>query len=136
VSRKAPSLRIVLTVALAALVLAVPTALAGKGGGGKPAGGGGPGGGGAGSSASLTLSPSPVASWSPFWGSGCGYARGQQVNIVVQSPYWNAGFPTGVDANGCISFQFWVDGPGTYVVKAMQGTRRQTLLATASLTVY
>jgi hypothetical protein len=131
-----PSFRIAPLAALsAALVLAVvPPALAGKGGGGKPAGPGG--GGGAGSSASLTLSPSPIASWSPFWGSGCGYTRGQQVNIMVQSPYWNAGFPTGVDTNGCISFQFWVDGPGTYLVKAMQGTRKQTLLASASLTFY
>lgn len=122
--------RIALIAAVAALIL-VPTALAAKGGGGKPGGGGG----GSASSATLTLSPNPVSSWSAFWGSGCGYTVGQQVNIVVNSPYWDAGFPVGVDANGCIYFQFWVDGPGTYGVKAMQGLRKQTVLATASLQV-
>lgn len=106
----------------------VPSALAGKGGNNS---------GGTTSSATLTLSPNPVASWSAFWGSGCGYAVGAQVNIVVTSPYWTAGVPVGVDGNGCIRFQFWVDGPGTYGVKAMQGSRgnKQTVLASASLTV-
>jgi hypothetical protein len=104
----------------------VPSALAGKGGNGGTT-----------TSATLTLSPNPVASWSAFWGSGCGYAVGSQVNIVVTSPYWTAGFPVGVDGTGCIRFQFWVDGPGSYGVKAMQQRKggKQTVLASASLTV-
>jgi hypothetical protein len=124
--------RIVLITALALMLAVVPAAFAAKGGNGS---GGQGGAGGTGSSATLTLSPNPVSSWSPFWGSGCGYTVGQQVNIVVNSPYWNAGFPVGVDASGCIQFQFWVDGPGTYGVKAMQGTKKQTVLASASLEV-
>ena len=116
------------TVVLVLTLVLVPSALAGKGGNNS---------GGTTSSATLTLTPNPVASWSAFWGSGCGYAVGAQVNIVVTSPYWTAGVPVGVDGNGCIRFQFWVDGPGTYGVKAMQGSRgnKQTVLASASLTV-
>jgi hypothetical protein len=117
-----------MTVALVLTLVLVPVALAGKGGNG---------GSGSASSATLTLSPNPVASWSPFWGSGCGYTVGKQVNIVVNAPSWNAGFPVGVDGSGCIQFQFWVDGPGTYGVKAMQSSKgnKQTVLASASLTV-
>jgi hypothetical protein len=115
----------------AALLALAPVALGAKGGNG------GGGHAGSGSSATLTLSPSPVPSWSSFSGSGCGYTVGKQVNIVVNSPYWNAGFPVGVDTLGCIQFSFWVDGPGTYGVKAMQNLSgsRQTVLATATLTV-
>jgi hypothetical protein len=133
VTRKTPSLRIALSAALVLVLVLVPAALAAKGGGGQ----GGHGGGGTpSSSATLTLSPNPVSSWSAFWGSGCGYTVGQQVNVVVNSPYWSAGFPVGVDANGCIRFQFWVDGPGTYGVKTMQSSNnKQTVLATASLAV-
>ena len=116
------------TVVLALTLVLVPTALAGKGGNGA----------GTTSAATLTLSPNPVASWSPFWGTGCGYTVGKQVNIVVTSPYWTAGLPVGVDGSGCVRFQFWVDGPGTYGVKAMQQSSRggkQTVLASASLAV-
>jgi hypothetical protein len=90
----------------------------------------------AGSTATLTVSPNPVAAWSSFEGSGCGYRTGKQVNINVSGPSWNAGFPVGVDASGCISFQFWVDGPGTYSVTAMQNLsgHKQTVLARATLT--
>ena len=125
---KAIGTRIAATVLLGLVLLLAPAALAGKGGNS-----------GAGStgSATLTLSPNPVPSWSAFWGSGCGYSTAAPVNIVVNSPYWNAGFPVGADANGCIAFQFWVDGPGVYAVKAMQSLKgnRQTVLGSASLTV-
>jgi hypothetical protein len=114
-----------------ALLALAPVALGAKGGnrGGGNAG--------SGSSATLTLSPNPVSTWSSFSGSGCGYTVGKQVNIAVNSPYWNAGFMTGVDADGCMHFSFWVDGPGTYEVKAMQNLNgnKQTVLATATLTV-
>lgn len=125
--RAATVRRIAAAVVLVLALSLVPTALAGKGVGNQSGG----------TSATLTLSPNPVPAWSPFWGSGCGYTVGKQVNVVVNSPYWNAGFPVGVDAGGCIYFQFWVDGPGTYTVKAMQSLRgnRQTLLASASLAV-
>jgi len=115
--------------AVRALAPAAPAEKRGNGAGGH--------GGTGGSSATLTLSPNPVSSWSAFSGYGCGYTVGKQVNIVVNSPYWNAGFPVGVDADGCMKFQFWVDGPGTYGVKAMQNLsgNKQTVLATASLTV-
>jgi hypothetical protein len=87
-------------------------------------------------SATLTLSPNPVAAWSSFRGSGCGYTVGKQVNISVSGPDWKAGVPVGVDASGCMSFTFWVDGPGSYTVKAMQNLsgRKQTTLASAILT--
>jgi hypothetical protein len=132
------ALRHIGVVVLVGLVLVLaPVTFAARGGDGANHGNGPGGSGGSTSSATLTLSPNPVASWSPFWGTGCGYTVGQQVNIVVNSPYWNAGFPVGVDGNGCIQFQFWVDGPGTYGVKAMQSSNgnKQTVLATADLTV-
>jgi hypothetical protein len=89
------------------------------------------------SSATLTLSPNSVPSWSTFSAYGCGYTVGKPVNIAVNSVYWRAGFPVGVDADGCISFDWAVDGPGTYEVKAMQNLsgNKQTVLATATLTV-
>jgi hypothetical protein len=132
VSKRSVLRRIAATIVVVLVLVLVPSALAansGNGHGGKPGGGS--------SSASLILSPNPVASWSPFWGTGCGYTVGRQVNIVVNSPYWNAGLPVGVDGNGCIRFQFWVDGPGTYGVKAMQSLsgNKQMVLASASLTV-
>jgi hypothetical protein len=124
--KRPPFRHLATTVVLVLTLVLVPSALAGKGGNGGTT-----------TSATLTLSPNPVASWSAFWGSGCGYAVGSQVNIVVTSPYWTAGFPVGVDGTGCIRFQFWVDGPGSYGVKAMQQRkgRKHTVLASASLTV-
>jgi hypothetical protein len=135
VIRKPAAILLVMSLAVLALALVPAAGLAAKGG--NAGAGGKPGGGGSGSSASLTLSPNPVVSWSAFWGSGCGYTVGTQVNVVVNSPYWNAGFPVAVDATGCMRFQFWVDGPGTYGVKTMQNLsgNKQTVLASASLTV-
>jgi hypothetical protein len=131
VGRLANTRLLAVAVICAALLALAPVALGAKGGNG------GSGQAGSGSSATLTLSPDPVTSWSSFSGSGCGYTVGRQVNIAVNSPYWNAGFPVGVDASGCIRFSFWVDGPGTYGVKAMQNLHgnKQTVLATATLTV-
>lgn len=125
--KRPPFRHLATTVVLVLTLVLVPSALAGRGGNG----------GATTTSATLTLSPNPVASWSAFWGSGCGYAVGSQVNIVVTSPYWTAGLPVGVDGAGCIRFQFWVDGPGSYGVKAMQQRKggKQTVLASASLTV-
>jgi hypothetical protein len=98
--------------------------LAGRGGGHTTA-----------TSATLTLSPNPVAAWSSFRGSGCGYTVGKQVNISVSGPAWKAGLPVPVNGDGCMSFTFWVDGPGAYTVKAMQNLsgRKQTTLATEVL---
>jgi hypothetical protein len=130
----APKL-LVLAFAVIALAL-VPVAFAAKGGNGGQGGGGKPGGG-SGTSASLSASPNPAPAWSSFQGSGCGYTTGKQVNVNVDSPYWNAGFPVAVDSSGCISFMFWVDGPGTYIVRTSQnlsGTK-QTQLASVSLRV-
>jgi hypothetical protein len=138
VMKKPAAVLIVLSLAVLVLALVPAAGLAAKGGGANPdRGGGKPSGGGSGSSATLTLSPNPVASWSAFWGSGCGYTVGTQVNVVVNSPYWNAGFPVAVDTTGCMHFQFWVDGPGTYGVKTMQNLsgNKQTVLASADLTV-
>jgi hypothetical protein len=89
-------------------------------------------------SATLTLSPNPVAAWSSFRGTGCGYTVGKQVNVNVDSPYWKAGFPVGASDSGCIAFTFWVDGAGSYVVKTSQALsgRKQTQMARITLTVY
>jgi hypothetical protein len=100
-------------------------------GGGKPSHGGG--------SATLTLSPTSVPSGGLFSGTGCGYTIGKQVNVSILSPSSSYFYPTGVDANGCISFGNYASEAGQYTVstyQALSGGSKQTLMATAPLTVY
>jgi hypothetical protein len=118
----------------ATLVLALalaPAALAMKiGDGGGPAA--------TTSRASLTLTPTSVASGDLFTGSGCGYVVGKQANVVVTSPTSQTFFPVGVDGGGCIMFRTGTGAPGQYTVQTYQRLkgRKQTLMASASLTVY
>ena len=121
--------RVAHVASIVALVLALviaPAALAARGGSG------------AGTAATLTLSPSSVASGDVFEGSGCGYVVGKQVNVVVTSPTSQTFFPVGVDGGGCIMFRTGTGAAGQYTVQTHQNLkgRRQTLMASASLTVY
>ena len=119
--------------ALSVALILAPAALAvktGENGGGGPApSAGGP---------SLTVSPTSVASGDVFTGSGCGYVVGKQVNVVVTSPTSQTFFPVGVDAATCVMFRTGTGETGQYTVQTYQKLkgRKQTLMATASLTVY
>lgn len=120
--------RVAQVVSIVALVLAlvlVPAAIAGKPRTGSTA-------------ATLTLSPSTVASGEVFTASGCGYVVGKQVNVVVTSPTSQTFFPVGVDGGGCIMFRTGTGAAGQYTVKTYQrlNRRKQTLMASAALTVY
>ena len=86
----------------------------------------------------LTLSPNPVAYNEIFTGTGCGYVVGKQVNVVVTSPTSQTFFPVGVDGSGCIMFRSGTGSAGQYTVQTYQKLkgRKQTLMASASLTVY
>jgi hypothetical protein len=88
--------------------------------------------------ATLTLSLSTVASGEVFTASGCGYVVGKQVNVVVTSPTSQTFFPVGVDGGGCIMFRTGTGAAGQYTVKTYQrlNRRKQTLMASAALTVY
>jgi hypothetical protein len=88
------------------------------------------------SGATLEFNPNAAPAWSWANGSGCGYAAGSQVSIAVHKPEALA-FKTAMpDAQGCISFSFTTDGPGTYLVEARQQTRnRWRLLASYQLPV-
>ena len=118
-------------VALTLALVAAPAALAMKtgenGGRADPAA----------DSSRLTLSPASVASGDTFTGSGCGYVDGKQVNVVVTSPSSQTFFPAGV-TGGCIMFRAGTGAPGTYTVQTFQKLkgRKQTLMGSASLTVY
>lgn len=118
--------------ALSVALILAPAALAvktGENGGGPASSTGGP---------TLTLSPTSVASGDVFTGSGCGYVVGKQANVVVTSPSSQTFFPVGVDAGGCIMFQTGTGAPGQYTVQTYQRLkgRKQTLMASAPLTVY
>jgi len=126
--RKRPSVRVAQFFVVVIALSLVPVALAGKGGGG--------GGGGGTTSATLTLSPTSVPSGSSFQGSGCGYTTGQQANLVVASPSSRMFYPIGVDSRGCVAFGAWTGEVGQYTVSIYQGGHRQTLMASAPLTVY
>jgi hypothetical protein len=91
-----------------------------------------------GSAAALSITPNPIPAWSSFHGSGCGYTVGKQVNINVYSPTWQAGFPVGVDASGCMTFMFYVDGAGSYTITSSQAAKghRQTQIASVVVSVY
>lgn len=88
-------------------------------------------------SSRLSVSPTSVAAGGLFTGSGCGYVAGKQVNVVVTSPSSQMFFPVGVDG-GCITFQAGTGEPGQYTVQTFQKLkgRKQTLMGSASLTVY
>ena len=126
--------RVAHVASIAALVLAIgltPAALAAKGGNGGPDSSGA-------ASSRLSVSPTSVPSGAVFTGSGCGYVVGKQANVVVSSPSSQTFFPVGVDAGGCIMFQTGTGGPGQYTVQTYQKLkgRKQTLMGSASLTVY
>ncbi|MGH2932047.1 MAG: hypothetical protein ACRDKK_04215 [Gaiellaceae bacterium] len=89
-------------------------------------------------SSRLTVSPTSVASGDVFTGSGCGYVVGKQVNVVVTSPSSQTFFPVGVDGGGCIMFRTGTGELGQYTVQTFQRLkgRKQTLMGSASLTVY
>jgi hypothetical protein len=125
---KTPSVRFAQLFAVVLALTLVPVAFAAKGGGG--------GGGSTTTSATLTLTPTSVASGSSFQGAGCGYTAGQQANLVVTSPSARMFYPIGVDSRGCVSFGAWTSEPGQYTVAIYQGGHRQTLMASAPLTVY
>jgi hypothetical protein len=80
---------------------------------------------------------SPAPAYSYFHGQGCGYVLGTLVNMVLQSGTSDAFFPVGVDGAGCISFDYYSGGPGSYVLNAYQGLkgRQQTLMASTTFTI-
>jgi hypothetical protein len=127
-SRKSPSVRLAQFFVVVFALALVPVAFAAKGGGG--------GGGSTTTSATLTLTPTSVASGSSFQGAGCGYTTGQQANLVVTSPSARMFYPVGVDSHGCVSFGAWTSEAGQYTVAIYQGGHKQTLMASAPLTVY
>ena len=86
-------------------------------------------------SATLTASPNPVAAWSQYWLSGCGYVVGKQVTIVINNGTF---FGAAVDANGCLApVSWWASGAGSYRIDGYQKLkgRKQTLMATTMLSV-
>ena len=125
---KTPSLRFAQLFAVVLALTLVPVAFAAKGSHG--------GGGGTTTSATLTLTPTSVPSGSDFQGSGCGYTTGQQANLVVTSPSSRMFYPVGVDSRGCVSFGAYTSEPGQYTVAIYQGGHKQTLMASAPLTVF
>lgn len=115
------------TVMLVLVLILAPAGLAAKGKGPAPS-----------TSATLVLSPTSVASGEVFMGSGCGYVIGKQVNVVVTSPTSQLFFGVGVDSGGCIMFRTGTGAAGQYTVQTYQKLkgRKQTLMASAPLTVY
>jgi hypothetical protein len=95
------------------------------------------GGGGAASSApKLTASPNPVAAWSQYSLSGCGYVTDKQVTIVINNGTF---FSAGLDGGGCLLPVSWyASGPGSYRIEAYQKLkgRKQTLMASTMLTAF
>ena len=90
-------------------------------------------GGGGSTGATLVASPNPVAAWSQFTLSGCGYVAGKQVTVVINNSEF---FATAVGTNGClVPTRWWVSGPGSYRIDAYQRPkgRTQILLATTLL---
>ena len=130
-TRKSPGVRFAQIFAVVLALTLVPVAFAAKGGGGG-AGGGGT----TNTSATLTLTPTSVASGGSFQGAGCGYTTGQQANLVITSPSSRMFYPIGVDSRGCVSFGSWTSEPGQYTVAIYQGGHKQTLMASAPLTVF
>ena len=87
-------------------------------------------GGGSSSGATVTASPNPVAAWSAYTISGCGYIVGKQVTIVINNGTF---FAVAVAANGCMTpTTWWASGPGSYRINAYQRPRgrKQILMAT------
>jgi hypothetical protein len=72
--------------------------------------------------ATLRIEPNAALAWSSAHGSGCGYARDSETYIDIQKPEALAFQSTMPDAQGCISFDFTTDGPGTYLLEARQKT--------------
>ena len=78
----------------------------------------------------LSASPNPVAAWSAYTITGCGFVVGKQVTIVINNGTFYA---VGVTADGCLSpSTWWADGPGSYRIDAYQRLkgRKQILMAT------
>src|SRR5207244_12297262 len=69
----------------------------------------------------LVLSPKPAPAWGTlFEGTGCGYAAGAAVNIVVYTPATTYFFPVGVDTTGCMQFGWWAGGGGRRTLTGVQ----------------
>ena len=92
------------------------------------------GGGSSSTAAKLSASPNPVAAWSQYWLSGCGYVAGKQVTIVINNSTF---FSAALDGNGCLlPVSWWASGPGSYRIAAYQTlrSRKRTLMASTMLT--
>ena len=79
--------------------------------------------------------PNPVAAWSQYTITGCGYVTGK----AGQFRHQQEDVLAGVDENGCIiPFTQSSDVPGTYTIKTYQNLkgRQQTLMGWTSLTVF
>ena len=88
--------------------------------------------------ATLSASPNPVAAWSVYQLSGCGYAADRQINLVINEPGSTGFYPVAPDANGCFSIAAQSNGAGGYKIDAYQnlsGKNKQSLMATTSLSV-
>ncbi len=129
-TRKAPSLRIALTVSIAALVLAVaaiPTALAGKGG--NTASGS--------TGASLTFAPAAVSLGQPYQVNGSGFKPNTWVTVgahFLDTTWWNS---AQTDGQGNISLTFKATSAGQVYHEAQQmgNNGRLRLMTGATLTV-
>jgi hypothetical protein len=73
--------------------------------------------------ATLRIEPNAAPAWSSAHGSGCGYSRDSEIYIDIQKPEAHAFLSAMSNAEGCISFDFTTDGPGTYFLEARQRTR-------------
>ena len=91
-----------------------------------------------GSGATLSITPNEAAAWSHVSGSGCGYDGETSVYVDIRKPEALAFIGAVVDSNGCISFTFTTDGPGTYSVSTRQqlsNGKKWTVMATYELPV-
>lgn len=70
---------------------------------------------------------------------GCGYAAGKNVQVMVDMPESMAFTSVGAGANGCWTLKLWTGNtPGKYGIRTYQqlrGGSKLTLMATASLSV-
>lgn len=123
-TRKSPAARFALLAAITMLVLSlVPIAMAAKRGHSWRL-----------SDPTLSASPNPVQTGAQYSVSGCGYAPGEQVNVLINQ--WTF-LATGAGADGCVSFTWWAGSPGTYTIEAYQSLTggKQTLLGSTTLNV-
>jgi hypothetical protein len=88
--------------------------------------------------ATLTVTPNPAAAGSSFHAGGCGFAVDRPVNIVLSGGATQTFFAVGADVNGCLSFDGFAGGSGSYTLQGFQNINgsEPTLMAKTAFSVH